>query len=77
MPTMSGVRAGQAGRGGLGKPGGEPFTAAVGEDDGEGPDAIMQGIQFRTAAEDGLQLRGGLIVEAVGVAGEPGDDLAD
>jgi hypothetical protein len=66
-----GVQAGQAGGGGLGEPSGESFAAAAGQDDGEGPDAVVQDVQFGAAAQDGFQLRGGFVVEAVGMAGEP------
>jgi len=51
-----GVQAGQADGAGLFEPSGEPFTAAAGQHDREGADAVVQGVQFRAAAQQGAQL---------------------
>ena len=56
---------------------GEPFAAAAGQHDGEAADGAVQGVQFGAAAQDGGQLRPGLLIEAVRVLGEPGDGVAD
>jgi hypothetical protein len=71
------AQAGQFGGRGLGEPVGQAFAVSAGHHDGEVVDVGVQGVQFRAAIEDRLELGVVLGVEAAGVLDHPADDGAD